>query len=121
VDNKDLFLRPGMTANVEIVTRDAKGALTIPNAAFRYQPIATVIAKKQPFSLTSLFMPRFPRNERKTTEAAKDGSRPVYVLRNGAPEKVSVKTGSTDGEKTEIISGLKAGDAIITAESTAAK
>ena len=50
------------------------------------------------------------------TEVAKDGSRPVYVLRNGAPEKVSVKTGSTDGEKTEILSGLKAGDEIVTAE-----
>jgi HlyD family secretion protein len=121
VDNQELFLRPGMTANVEIVTREAKGALTIPNAAFRYQPVATAVAKKQPFSLTSMFMPRFPRGERKTAEIAKDGSRPIYVLRNGAPEKVSVKTGSTDGEKTEIISGLKAGDEIITAEASAAK
>jgi HlyD family secretion protein len=121
VDNKDLLLRPGMTANVEIVTREAKGALTIPNAAFRYQPAASTTARKQAFSLTSLFMPRFPRSERKTTEVAKDGSRPVYILRNGAPEKVSVKTGSTDGEKTEILSGLKAGDEIITAESAATK
>ena len=120
VDNRDLLLRPGMTANVEIITREAKGALTIPNAAFRYQPAASAKANTRPFSITSLFMPRFPRNERKTTEVAKDGSRPVFVLRNGAPEKVSVKTGSTDGEKTEILSGLEAGDEIITAESKAA-
>ncbi len=120
VDNKDLLLRPGMTANVEIVTREAKGALTIPNAAFRYQPASSAKANARPFSITSLFMPRFPRNERKTAEVAKDGSRPVYVLRNGAPEKVSVKTGSTDGEKTEILSGLQAGDEIVTAESKAA-
>ena len=120
VDNKDLLLRPGMTANVEIVTREAKGALTIPNAAFRYQPASSAKANARPFSITSLFMPRFPRNERKTVEVAKDGSRPVYVLRSGAPEKVSVKTGSTDGEKTEIISGLQAGDQIVTAESKAA-
>ena len=121
VDNKDLFLRPGMTANVNVVTREVKGALTIPNAAFRYQPVATAAAKKQPFSLTSLFMPRFPRSERKTTEVAKDGSRPVYILRNGVPEKASVKSGSTDGEKTEIVSGLNAGDQVITAESKAAQ
>jgi HlyD family secretion protein len=120
VDNKDLFLRPGMTASVEIVTREAKGALTIPNAAFRYQPAASAKPNARPFSLTSLFMPRFPRNERKTLEVAKDGSRPIYVLRDGAPEKVSVKTGSTDGEKTEILSGLQAGDAVITAETKAA-
>ncbi len=117
VDNKELFLRPGMTANVQIVTREAKGVLTIPNAAFRYQPAAVSAAKKPPFSLTSLFMPRFPRSERKTLEIGKDGSRPVHVLRAGEPEKVSVKTGSTDGEKTEVLSGLNPGDAVITSES----
>jgi HlyD family secretion protein len=121
VDNKDLLLRPGMTANVDIVTREAKGALTIPNAAFRYQPASASTAQSRPFSITSLFMPRFPRSERRTQEVAKDGSRPVYVLRSGQPEKVSVKAGSTDGERTEILSGLKAGDEIIMSEIQAAR
>jgi HlyD family secretion protein len=120
VDNKDLLLRPGMTANVDIVTREARGALTIPNAAFRYQPASTSTAQSRPFSITSLFMPRFPRQERRAQEVAKDGSRPVYILRAGQPEKVSVKAGSTDGEKTEILSGLKAGDEIVMSEKQAA-
>lgn len=38
VDNKDLKLKPGMTANVTIVVAHQEGVLKIPNAALRYQP-----------------------------------------------------------------------------------
>ena len=40
VDNGELLLRPGMTATVAVVTREASDVLTIPNAAFRYSPPA---------------------------------------------------------------------------------
>lgn len=118
VDNNDLSLRPGMTANVDIITREAKGILTIPNGAFRYQPAAA--PKASGWSLTSLFMPRFPRTGAKTAvKPAEDGSRTIYVLKDGAPVAVQVKTGSTDGAKTEILSGLSEGDLVIQSESTA--
>jgi HlyD family secretion protein len=38
VDNKELRLKPGMTANVTIVVAHREGVLKIPNAALRYQP-----------------------------------------------------------------------------------
>src|SRR5439155_26300267 len=38
VDNSELLLRPGMTATVAVVTRQAKGVLTVPATAFRYRP-----------------------------------------------------------------------------------
>ncbi len=38
VDNKDLKLKPGMTANVSIVIAHKDGVLKIPNAALRYRP-----------------------------------------------------------------------------------
>jgi HlyD family secretion protein len=38
VDNKDLKLKPGMTANVSIVIAHREGVLKIPNAALRFQP-----------------------------------------------------------------------------------
>lgn len=118
VDNSSLSLRPGMTANVDIITREANGILTVSNAAFRYQPVVT--PKSTGFSLTSLLMPRFPRGQAKqAAKPAADGSRTVYVLQDGAPVAVQVKTGSTDGLKTEILSGLSDGDQIITAESSA--
>ena len=38
VENKDLKLKPGMTANVTIVVAHRERVLKIPNAALRYQP-----------------------------------------------------------------------------------
>ncbi len=117
VDNSDLSLRPGMTANVDIITRQASAILTVPNGAFRYQPV--VAPKSTGFSLTSMLMPRFPRGQAKqAAKSAADGSRTVYILQDGTPLPVQVKTGSTDGLKTEILSGVAEGNQIITAESS---
>ncbi len=38
VDNKDLKLKPGMTANVSVMIAHKGGVLRIPNAALRYRP-----------------------------------------------------------------------------------
>jgi HlyD family secretion protein len=38
VDNRDLLLRPGMTATVSIIVRKADNALRIPAAALRFRP-----------------------------------------------------------------------------------
>lgn len=38
VNNTDLKLRPGMTANASIVTAERKDVLRLPNAAFRFRP-----------------------------------------------------------------------------------
>ena len=38
VDNADLRLRPGMTANVTVVYAERRDALAVPNAALRFRP-----------------------------------------------------------------------------------
>jgi HlyD family secretion protein len=38
VDNRDMKLKPGMTANVSIVIAEKKNALRVPNAALRFRP-----------------------------------------------------------------------------------
>jgi HlyD family secretion protein len=38
VDNKDLKLKPGMTANVSVMIAHREGVLKIPNAALRFRP-----------------------------------------------------------------------------------
>ena len=38
VDNRDMALLPGMTANVQIVTDERRNALRVPNAALRFRP-----------------------------------------------------------------------------------
>jgi HlyD family secretion protein len=96
VDNKDLSLKPGMTANVSIRIRDFKDVLKIPNAALRYRP-----------------------SEKKKTEGEKEppGARVYVVGKDGKPEAVHVKAGTSDGTYTQLLEGnLKKGDQVIVAE-----
>ena len=115
VDNGELLLRPGMTATVSVVTKQAKGVLTVPASAFRYRPVQQTA---RGWSLADMFtggMRRPGGNRPSQTKAPTDGSRTLYVLENGKPRPVSVKIGSTDGELTEITSGLDEGAQVITA------
>ncbi|HWY74111.1 MAG TPA: hypothetical protein VN281_00760, partial [Verrucomicrobiae bacterium] len=46
VDNSEGKLRPGMTANVSIITAQTNGVLRIPNGALRFHPPEAADAKK---------------------------------------------------------------------------
>ncbi|RWM04044.1 efflux RND transporter periplasmic adaptor subunit [Mesorhizobium sp.] len=113
VDNGELLLRPGMTATVSVVTRQAKGVLTVPATAFRYRPAEQAA---RGWSLRDLFTGRMgrPNRQREATKTPTDGSRTIYVLENGRPHAVNVRIGSTDGELTEITSGLDQDAEVIT-------
>jgi HlyD family secretion protein len=69
-----------------------------------------------------MFMPRMRGGRRGGERQAggEAGIRTLYVLKDGAPEAVEVKTGATDGEVIEIVSGLSEGDQVITGTRTAA-
>ncbi|THF59668.1 efflux RND transporter periplasmic adaptor subunit [Ollibium composti] len=115
VDNGELLLRPGMTATVSVVTKQAKGALTVPSSAFRYRPAET---RERGFSLLSMFTGRGGRGGRwrdRQQDKPAEGLRTLYVLEDGQPRRVDVKVGATDGDVTEVLSGLKEGDKVITA------
>ena len=119
VDNRELLLRPGMTATAEIVTRKIDQALTVPNAALRYRPPRS--AGDQGFSITNIFIPRMPRFEKSSSGVNAEGERSLWVLENGAPREVKVRTGASDGQSTVVLSGdLKPGDAVITGTHQAA-
>lgn len=45
VDNKDLKLRPGMTANSKFITAERRAILTVPDAALRFRPPEGAIVK----------------------------------------------------------------------------
>jgi len=115
VDNGELLLRPGMTATVSVVTKKAKDALTVPSAAFRYR---TALTRERGFSLLSMFTGRGGRGGRpRDQQDAKpaEGTRTLYVLKDGRPHRVDVKIGATDGDRTEVLSGLQEGEQVITA------
>lgn len=116
VDNADLSLRPGMTATANILTEARKGVLLVPNAALRYAPEAAAAPRKKGPSVVSALIPRGPRDDKPKTVtlSVKGGDQAVWVLRGGAPVRVPVKAGVSDGKTVEILEGeLKAGDEVI--------
>lgn len=48
VDNKDLKLRPGMTANAKFITAERRGVVTVPNSALRFRPPEGAIIAADP-------------------------------------------------------------------------
>lgn len=120
VDNGNLLLRPGMTATARIVVQKISGALTVPNGALRYAP--PVAKEQKSFSITSLFLPRMPRPEKKSANTAAEGKRNLWILDGGTARQISVTTGASDGKITEILDGgLTEGAETITAAKQAGK
>lgn len=115
VDNADLTLRPGMTATATITVAERTDALLVPNAALRYAPPAPAQARGAPRGgLLGLIIPRPPQSPAATGR----GGQAVWVLRDGAPVRVEVTPGDTDGQLTAIVAGdLAEGEAVITDQS----
>jgi HlyD family secretion protein len=102
-DNTELVLRPGMTATAEIVVAEEREVLLVPNAALRFTPQPSQTTQKSRGLLDSL-LPR-PRFRPNTRPAGTGTERTIWVLRDGVPVEVSVRTGATDGRKTQILHG----------------
>lgn len=112
-DNTELLLRPGMTATAEITVHEVKAALTVPNAALRYSPLAKAGAA-QTQSLLDMILPGHRQLRPTSPKAISNPGRQVWLLQNATPVPVPVVAGLTDGQRTEILSGeIKEGQAII--------
>jgi HlyD family secretion protein len=121
VENDELMLRPGMTATVDIITREAEEILLVPASAFRFSPVRESSGQSG-FSLSNLFSPqrmtgmRGPRGAwgGRGGQRGGEGGRMLWVLENGQPRPARVTTGATDGDQIEVLSGLEPGDLVIT-------
>jgi HlyD family secretion protein len=94
VENPDLLLKPGMTADARIITAEAPDALRVPVEALRYWPQT---------------MPKPPQG----------GSAPVrvWMLRDGRLVAVPVVVGLTDDTYAQIKQGaLASGDSVVIGE-----
>jgi len=134
VQNDELKLRPGMTANVTFVWAEKDNVLKVPNAALRFRPPADVLALAASGSGSGA--PSGSGSGRKrhwgsppgsasgahsggaggagSAEGSESTRRTVWVLRGDKPVPVRVETGVTDGTSTEIVSGhLQEGDEVI--------
>lgn len=92
--NKDLKLKPGLTANVTIYTLEKSNVLSVPNKALRFTPTQDLVGKAK----------------------IKDckGSKKVWTLNNNVFEAHAVTVGITDGTNTEVLGGIAKGTKIIT-------
>ena len=123
LDNAKLLLRPGMTATADIVVKQVKDAVLVPNAALRYAPPTNSGTNgSRSRGLLSFLLPRPPRtNIPKAAEPA-SGERTIYVLEDGKPKRLAIHVGATDGSWTEILDGpLKPGERVITGSSSGTK
>lgn len=112
VPNKELLLRPGMTATATIETARRDNVLLVPNTAFRFRPKTAVAASSVSFMMPP---PRTRVKQVKERIQQAERERTVYVLKDGAAQAVTIRTGLTDGKMTEVLSGdIKAGDKVIT-------
>lgn len=93
--NDDLKLKPGLTANVTIFTNERDGVLAVPSKALRFAPNENLLAEGE--SITDC-----------------EGKDKVWMREGRNFKAVPVKIGVTNGTYTEIISGLKEGDAVLT-------
>jgi len=114
VDNKDLKLKPGMTANVSVIIEHKDNVLQLKNAALRFRPpdAAAAPAPTQPRPAGS----SGSQGQRPAGARERKPERTVYVLSFGRPKPVQIKTGISDGIFTEVTEGLKEGDKVVTAE-----
>lgn len=107
VANPELKMLPGMTANIKVRIQARDDVLRVPAAALRYRP------QRQP-------------DDAKGDDAAlrrkKEGGPAVYKLVQGEPVRVAVKTGISDQQFTEIVSGdIQPGDELVVADLAARK
>lgn len=139
VDNADLKLRPGMTANVSIVTAQRKNVLRIRNGALRIHPPETA-SEKRTNSLAATNAGYTQRQGEGGRGPGGGGGGPggggrpggggakprpektvhtIYMLDkgpNGKEEKlkpVQIRTGINDGVYTQVLDGLKEGDEVV--------
>lgn len=88
VDNEDLKLKPGMTANVSIITEKSENVLCVPNIALKFTP---------------------------NTDGQKYKNQGIWIMHDRKPQRVDIKPGASDDTSTEVISdALSEGTKVIT-------
>ena len=82
VDNPELKLKPGMTANVSVIVSVKNDVLRIPNAALRFRP-----------------------SDQQGIPQKREKGSGVWVLVNKKLKRIPITTGISDGSYTELLSG----------------
>ena len=93
--NADLKLKPGLTANVTIFTKEQANISSVANKALRFTPTKETVGK-----------------DMKIVDCK--GKNKVWTLNGNTLTAHSVNIGQSDAMHTQIISGIKAGQSVVT-------
>ncbi len=93
--NKDLKLKPGLTANVTIFTLEKSNVLAVPSKALRFQPNEALLQKGE------------------TVEDC-PGDHKLWTKEGNVFKAHKVETGTTNGVLTEITNGIAVGTEVLT-------
>ena len=77
VNNEDLKLKPGMTANVSIITDKSENVLCVPNMALKFTP---------------------------DINGPKYKNQGIWILEKNKPKRIEIETGANNDSSTEVIS-----------------
>jgi HlyD family secretion protein len=119
VDNEDLRLKPGMTANVTFVYAERKGVLRIPSAALRFRPPEELVAGVGKASGSGGGKKKKNKGASASTSASAPASasapKTVWAMDGDKLREVPVELGVSDGSKVEVRNGaLGEGDVLVT-------
>ena len=92
--NKDLKLKPGLTANVTIFTLEKNDVLAVPSKALRFTPNEAFLSKGEQI-------------------ADCEGDHKIWTREGNTFKAHKVETGTTNGMVTEIVSGIKEGTEVL--------
>ena len=92
--NKDLKLKPGLTANVTVNTLERTNVLSVKSKALRFTPAEDIIGKAYKIEDCN-------------------GKNKLWTLEGQTLKAHSINIGATDGARTEIISGISKGTKVI--------
>ncbi|TMI71599.1 MAG: efflux RND transporter periplasmic adaptor subunit [Bacteroidetes bacterium] len=126
--NNDLKLKPGMTANITVYTREENNALLVSAKATRFRPDSTLMKK-----YTIIDEVRKNRTQQGASFVGyTGGGRPlakgdslsrdsipskrasVWLLNGNTITRRFIRTGLEDGTQVQVLSGLTTGDEVIT-------
>lgn len=101
VANPEMLLKPGMTANLTIVTARRDNVMRVPLQALRFKPGLRARLSANANDIGGAI----PRNAR------------VWLLDGGAPRAVAITTGLDDGKNVEMLKGsLRPDEQVVTDE-----
>lgn len=93
--NDDLKLKPGLTASVNIYTEETRGVLSVPTKALRYTPEKETVGGRK-------------------IQDVDNAKSKVWTIEGNTLVAHAVTIGSTDGIHTQVLSGIKKGQKVIT-------